>query len=186
MIKIHYPNLIRQTLPPLKRTPVRLAWFNALLSALIEMYNEFQRWAELQRMLINVNGRTMVLEGFLRFKYGNTEIAISTTIDNLPGIGLVNEGDIYIALVGLLDETAKPFELPLISERQGGEYDVDFVVFVPAGVNVNDVIADIERYKTPLATYNLVADLHLIDSHGHRITDSEGRDLIITKQTGYL
>lgn len=186
MIKIHYPNLIRQILPPLKRTPVRLAWFEALLTPLIEIYNQFQRWSELERMLINVNGRTMVLEGYLRFKYSNNEIAISTTIDNLPGIGLINEGETYIALVGLIHETSEPFDLPLISERQGGQYDVDFVVFVPAGVDVNDVIADIERYKTPFATYNLLADLHLIDSHGHRITDSEGRDLIVTKQTGYI
>lgn len=185
MLRIHYPNLVRQVLPPLKRTLVRLAWFNALLCPLTQMYADFERWRALQRMLVNVNGRTMVLEGFLRFKYNCPQISISTTIDNMPGVGLLNEGENYILKMGLLYEEPHP-EFPLLSEREGGEFDVDFIVFVPATVNVNDVIADIETYKPPFATYNLVADMYLIDRLGRRVTDKTGQHIIITNETGYI
>lgn len=187
MFKINYKNLIRQVLPPLKRTPVRLSMLECLIRPLIELYDDFVWWRTYQRLLINVNGRVKVLEGFLRFKYGTTEISVVTTVDYLQGIGLYAEGGTMLMDMGMEDDAESTHVLfPLLKEMEDDQFMFDFLVYTPAYVDVNEVIADIEQYKTINSTYKLISDFYVVDHLGRRMINANGQDIIVTKQTGYI
>lgn len=72
-------------------------------------------------------------------------------------MGLEIEGFTYMPAIGLNEE---PFaEVPLPGEVQGSFDGVDFVVYVPAGVDIEQVRAEIERYKLATITYKIIQEL---------------------------
>lgn len=177
-MKINYHNYIKQLLPPLKRLPARLDWFQSLLQPLIYLWLAFVEWRNYQRMLVNVYCCRIVLEGFLRAKYGTQEIFVTNSRSGIPKIGLRAEGRTSMRRIGLRSEVSR---LRTLLRSEGNtSLDVDFIVFIPANVLVDSVRADIELYKPVFATYKMVADYYLIDDNNQRLTDDFGRHITIT------
>lgn len=178
MLKINFDNLIRQTVPPTKRQPMLLSLLRALIAPLVVLWLSFISWRNYQRMLANVYGCKIVLEGFLRHKYNSREIYIVSSRSLLPRIGLRAEGRNSLKRVGLKDELAR-LRTVLRAEAAISSFGVDFIVFIPADVDVNDVRGDLERYKPHFSTYKIVADHYLVDGDNNRFTDNNGNYIIV-------
>lgn len=179
MPKVIFDNLVKQMVPPMKRLPVLLAFLRALVSPLLPLWTAFVAWRSYQRMLINVYGCKIVLEGFLRSKYGTLDIRIASSRKLLPRICLRAEGRNSLKRIGLQSEDSR-LRTALRSEAASSSLGVDFVVFVPVEVDVNTIRADIEQYKPHFATYKIVAAQYLLDDNNNRITDDNGNYIIIT------
>lgn len=179
MLKVNFNNLVRQTVPPLKRQSHRLAFLCALVAPMVTLWTAFVAWRNYQRMLVNVYGCKIVLEGFLRHKYNSSDIHIVSSRSVLPRICLRAEGRNSMVRVGLRDELSR-LKTILRNEAVVSTLGVDFLVFVPVNIDVALVRADVERYKPYFATYKMVADYYLVDDNNNRLTDDDGNYIIIT------
>lgn len=153
---INIPNLIRQLLPPHKRQTGRLALLQSFLKPLETLFTDFDIWRANARMMINVNSQVKVFEGYLRRKY-NQPIAIKivTFSDGLLLVGLESEGSAMMPAIGLESEN-RFAEVPLETEVRDQFGDADFIVYIPASVDINLIRAEIEKYKQALVTYKII------------------------------
>lgn len=153
---INILNLVRQLLPPHKRQPVRLALLKSFLNPLETLFKDFYIWRENVRMMINVNSQVKIFEGYLRKKY-NQPIAIKiiTFSDGLLLVGLESEGAAMMPAIGLEQEN-RFAEVPLETEVRDRFGDADFIVYIPASVDINLIRAEIEKYKQALVTYKII------------------------------
>lgn len=67
---INFRSLVRQLLPNHKRQPVRLSILRAFVSGLQALFDAFDAWRDRIRRDINLSSQTIVLEGYLRKKFG--------------------------------------------------------------------------------------------------------------------
>lgn len=154
--KINYNNLIRQLLPPHKRQPCRLTFLQELITPLQTLFNNFNIYRDDSRMMVNVNSQVMVLEGYLRKKYNvPVGIKVSTFNNGLLNIGLESEGTTMLVWIGLMIENSMK-NVPLRDELRDRFQDVDFVIYIPVGIDKLQVQADIEKYKLALLTYKII------------------------------
>ncbi len=154
-MKINFNNLVRQLLPPHKRQPVRLMLLRAFAHPLADLFVGFSRWRDDTRMMVNVNCQVKVFEGYLRKKY-NEPIAIKivTYNDGLMMVCLEREGVLLQPEIG--HEEEKIVEVPLDGEIRANFGDVDFIVYVPAGLDLNLIRAEVEKYKQALIKYKII------------------------------
>lgn len=153
---INIPNLIRQLLPPHKRKNNRLGLLRGFIKPLEKLWNSFFEWRSNTRMMVNVNCQVKVFEGYLRKKY-NQPIAIKiiTFSDGLLLVGLEEEGTTMMPTIGLENETPV-VEVPLDGEIRERFGDADFIVYIPAGIDINLIRAEIEKYKQALTKYKII------------------------------
>ena len=157
--KINIDNLVKQLLPWYKRQPNRLAILRAFVSPLRLLWSGFDAWRDNTRMVINVNSQVAVLEGYLKKKYEQpVSIKIVTYDDGAIKIGLIEEGRNHVLKVPLAEEVdlQKAPAVPLDGEIRAQFGDVDFIVYIPEGLNLELVTADIERFKQALIRYKIV------------------------------
>lgn len=150
--KVKFSNLVRQLVPTHKRQPVRLWWLRGLTAPLQALFDTFDRWRSDTRMIVNVTSQVAIFEGYLRKKY-NQPIAIKlvTYSDGGLHVGLEREGQ-HVA-VGYNDLGAA---VPLVGELREQFGDADFIVYIPAGVDMESIRADIERFKIALTRYKII------------------------------
>lgn len=153
--KIDFSNLVRQLLPNHKRQPVRLRLLRAFVKPLAELFASFSRWRDETRKLINVTNQKGVLEQFLRSKYGAIDITIESYRETGFAVGLRPEGISVAQAVGLNRAEGAPAVIPLRGENREQFGDVDFIVHIPAGVDAEQVRADIEKYRAALTTFKI-------------------------------
>lgn len=152
---INFDNLVRQIVYPHRRQPVRLKILRAFVYPLKGLFLAFAEWRDRIRMDINLSSQTIVLEGYLRRKFG-VSIAVVTYDDGLLPVGFEFEGEMYLQGFGLEGD---PFvEVPFADEIRGSFEGADFVVYVPAGVDIEQVRAEIERYKLATITYIIIQE----------------------------
>ena len=157
--KLNIDNLVKQLLPWYKRQPNRLAILRAMVSPLRLMWDDFDKWRDDTRMIINVNSQVMVLEGYLKKKYNQpVKITIVTFDDGALKVGLISEGLTSALKVPLASEIElqKAPCVPLAGEIRAQFGDVDFIVYIPIGLDVDLITADIERFKQALIKYKIV------------------------------
>lgn len=155
-MNIIFPNLVRQLTPPHKRQPVRLALLRAFVAPLCELFAGFDAWRKDTRMLVNVNSQVIVLEGYLQQKYNEPiTIKIVTYADGLLDVGFEEEGEAMLPHIGLID-TEPPVDVPFEGEIRMMFGDVDFIVYIPPGVSVNLIRADIEKYKRASKRFKII------------------------------
>ena len=154
-VKISIDNLVRQTLPWYKRLPSRLAWLRVLLYPLLCLFEQFDTWRRRTRLLINVTSQVKVLESYLRDKYGDIRIGISTFTEGALNLGLEIEGETHRADIALESEGGGVL-LPLEGEMREAFGDVDFIVYIPAGINYDAIRADIERFRQAMVKYKII------------------------------
>ena len=156
--RINYKNLVRQLLPAHKRQPVRLWWLRGLVAPLGTLFAEFDKWRSDTRMIVNVNSQVAVFEGYLRKKYGEpVAIRVVTYDDGLVRVSLRAEGDTLRLRAGLRDETARE-AMPLRGEIRELFGDADFIVYIPIGVDIDLIRAEIERFKQALVQYKIIQE----------------------------
>lgn len=157
-IRIDYSNLVRQLLPAHKRQPVRLWWLRRLVAPLGGLFSSFAAWRDEVRMLVNVTSQVRVLEGYLRVKYGQpVAIRIETYEDGGLLVCLEEEGETQRLNIALDEAEAVPAaDVPLEGELRERFGDVDFVVYIPQGVDIECVRADIERFRRALVKYKII------------------------------
>lgn len=146
-IILNFKELVRQYVAPHRRQPNRLAWLRALLD-LESVWNAFAAWRDYYRYKVHVTSQHRSLQGHLNKTFGGG-ILIKSYEDQFLDVGLNSEPAHWV----LFDP------MPEIAlEGEGGQSfaDVDFIVYVPAGVDLNLVRAEIERYKIADRTYKIV------------------------------
>lgn len=154
--RINYRNLARQLLPVHKRQPVRLWWLRGLLAPLGVLFAAVDKWRSDTRMIVNVNSQVAVFEGYLRKKYGQpVAIKVVTYDDGLAQVSLRIEGDSQRLRTALRVETAHE-PLPLRGEIRARFGDADFIVYIPTGVDIEAIRAEIERFKQALVKYKII------------------------------
>ena len=155
--KINIKNLIRQLVPPHRRQPVRLWILGVFLGPLEFLYNRFSVWRDEVRMRINLSSQTRVLEGYLRLKYDATlSIKIVSSEDGLLLVGLESEGDNYQPRFGLEEEVDYLVPVPFENELKGSLGDYDFIIYLPPGVDINLIRAEVEKYRQAGVTYTII------------------------------
>lgn len=183
--KINVDNLVRQLLPAHKRQAARMALLRAFLAPLAMLWAMFDLWRSQVRVLLNVASQVGILEGYLRQKYNTDAIKIITTDSGAVRVGLIPEGDLYRLNVGMVGEAAPVVAVPLIGELDDSLGGVDFVVYVPRGVDIEHVRADIERFRLALVTYRIQQGdgyMTATDRQGRPLWDNQGRELLIFKK----
>lgn len=154
-MNILFNNLVRQLLPPHKRQLVRLSLLRAFIAPLSQLFASFADWRSDTRMMINVNSQVKVFEGYLRKKYNEpVTIKIITFDDGLLMVCLENEGILLQPDIGL--EAEKKIDVPLDGEVRDRFGDADFIVYIPAGLDINLIRAEIEKYKQALTKYKII------------------------------
>lgn len=153
--KINYDNLVRQLVPPHKRQSVRLGILRRFAGRLKELHAEFYLWRNDIRMIVNVNSQVRVLEGYLRKKYNEPfSIKVLTYDDGLMNVCLEEEG--LTMMPGIGNDEAVLQAVALEGELREQFGDTDFMVYIPAGVDKELIVAEIEKYKQVLTTYKII------------------------------
>ena len=102
-----------------------------------------------------MNSQIKVFEGYLRKKYNEPiSIKIVTYNNGLLLVGLGIEGKTMWPEIGL--ETERMKTVPLENEIRDKFDGVDFIVYIPAGIDINLIDAEIQKYKQVLTTYKIV------------------------------
>lgn len=159
-LKVDFKNLTRQLLPNHKRQPVRLMLLQGFVSPLIELFRSFDQWRGRMRIETNMTGQVGVLEGYLRAKYNNDRIVVETFVDHGFAVGMIYEGEVNSAPIGLSGTESKyPAIVPLHGELREAFGDVDFCVYIPAGYSeetLEYIRIDIDRFKQVLVKYKII------------------------------
>jgi hypothetical protein len=141
LITINFETLLNRMLPWHKRQPKRLLLFGWPFGELTTLFAAFKAWRADVFYRVNVTGQVISLQTYLnRVIYGaNDEI----TIENFNDWGV---------WVQLSTEEGESYMIPEYCEAAAlGEFtpltDVDFYVYVPAGVNTGDVARVVNLYK---------------------------------------
>lgn len=152
---INISNLIRQLLPPHKRKNNRLALLQGFGKPLKNLWESFFEWRGNTQMMVNVNCQVRVFEGYLRKKYREPiSIKIITFSDGLLLVGLEEEGTTMMPPIGL--ETETMVDVPLDGEIRERFGDADFIIYIPAKIDINLIRAEIENYKQALTKYKII------------------------------
>lgn len=146
-IILNFKELVRQYVAPHRRQRVRLGWLWALID-LESVWLAFAAWRDYYRYKVHVTSQHRSLEGHLNKTFGGG-ILIKSYEDQFLAIGL-NSEPAHWALFEPMPEIAL--------EGEGGQsfQDVDFIVYVPEGIDLSLVRAEIERYKIADRTYKIV------------------------------
>ena len=146
-IILNVKELIRQYVAPHRRQPNRLAWLWSLVD-LDGVWQSFSDWRDYYRYKVHVTSQHRSLEGHLNKTFGGG-ILIKSYEDQFLAIGLNSEPAHWV-----LFEPMQEIAL----EGEGGQSfkDVDFIVYVPEGIDLSLVRAEIERYQIADRTYQIV------------------------------
>lgn len=146
-IILNFKELIRQYVAPHRRQPNRLGWLWSLVD-LDGVWQSFSDWRDYYRYKVHVTSQHRSLEGHLNKTFGGG-ILIKSYEDQFLAIGLNSEPAHWV-----LFEPMQGIAL----EGEGGQSfkDVDFIVYVPEGIDLSLVRAEIERYKIADRTYKIV------------------------------
>lgn len=146
-IVLNFKELIRQYVAPHRRQSIRLGWLWALVD-LDGVWQSFAVWRDYYRYKVHVTSQHCSLQGHLNKTFGGG-ILIKSYDDQFLAIGLNTEPAHWV-LFDPMQEIAL--------EGEGGKsfQDVDFIVYVPEGVDLSLVRAEIERYKIADRTYKIV------------------------------
>lgn len=155
--RINFDNLVVRLLPWHKRQTGRVSLLRSFVAPLGVLFADFDRWRTDTRMIVNVTSQVAVLEGYLRSKYNQpVTIKIVTFDDGAMEVCLAAEGDSQCVFIGMEGEEVDDTMVPLAGEMRSQFGDADFIVYIPAGIDLAMVTADIERFKQALTEYKII------------------------------
>lgn len=146
---LNFKEIIRQYVAPHRRQPARLKWLWALID-LSSVWDSFSQWRAYYRYKVHVTSQHRSLQGHLTKLFGNgTLIRVKSYQDGFLDVGLDSEPAHWVVFA--------PYEEVALEGESGLTFDdVDFVVYVPAGINAAQVAAEIEKYKLADKKYKII------------------------------
>lgn len=146
-IVLNFKELIRQYVAPYRRGSNRLKWLWGLVD-LQGVYDTFSTWRDYYRYKVHVTSQHKALQGHLNKTFGSG-IIIKSYNDQFLDIGLNSEPAHWVILEPMQE---------IALEGEGGQSfaDVDFIVYVPEGIDLNLLSAEIEKYKLADKAYKIV------------------------------
>ncbi|NDW10442.1 hypothetical protein [Dysgonomonas sp. 520] len=146
--KIDYRRFVRLLLPPLLRRPLVLAFLDAAIAPIASLYRSFMELREDSAYKLRINGQVCHLIAMLNDNFDFIERRIYITDAE------IDEWNQFI----WKEKTDRPVMLGnymLQSERFIGADGIDFVVHIPASLNLND--DERARMKSLLRYYKLAS-----------------------------
>lgn len=137
---------LRRQLPHHKRQTNRLALFNWPIAQLSSLWNAFAIWRSEMIYESNITGQKLALVNLLNRRVTGAANQISISEKDYGGIYLsyLSEATDYVFL-STLAEASDLAEIPLDGET-ATDMTADFTVYVPAGVNIDQVAKIVDRY----------------------------------------
>lgn len=157
IINIDFGQLVYRLLPYHKRLPNRLMLFRWPFAELTDLFATFKVWRYGVYYRLNVTGQVLILQTYLNrvIANSNNRILIQGYNDSGIWVQMSNEdGESYMLPIGIApDETFQPVAvqgeiIPLV--------DVDFYVYIPAGVIPGDVARIVNTYKLAGKRYQII------------------------------
>lgn len=146
-IVLNIRELIRQYIAPHRRQPNRINWLSALID-LQSVYDAFATWRSYYRYKVHITSQHKALQGHLNKTFGGG-IIIKSYDDQYLDVGLNTEPAHWVLF--------NPWqEISLEGESEMIFADADFVVYAPAGIDLNLLIAEIEKYKLADKVYKII------------------------------
>lgn len=155
IVNINVSNLMWRLLPSHLRKPVRHLFLRCLVSPLESIISQLFVMRKDTILEIATTPQRLAMIGYIKAKYSVTDVDIKESDDGSISVGLQAEGEIFVMKVGLeSEEIAQNFALEgEVSDSFG---DVDFKVYVPSSVPLEEVTADVERRKPVATKYEIV------------------------------
>lgn len=142
-------------LPSHLRKTNRHQFLNCLVSPLESIVSKIFALRKDTILEVATTPQRLAMIGYIKAKYGVDNVSIVESDDGSVSIGLDGEGDLYALMVGLESEgVSKSFALDgEVSDSFG---DVDFKLYVPSSVPLEELIADVERRKPVTVKYEII------------------------------
>lgn len=150
LLTINFERLLGRMLPEHKRQPKRLLLFKWPLGELTALFASFKAWRADVFYRVNVTGQVISLETYL-----NRAITGANGEIRVEGF---NDWGVWVQLT---TEEGESYMIPEYCEAAArGEFtpvtDVDFYVYVPAGIVAADVARIVNQYKLAGKRYLIV------------------------------
>ena len=144
------PAFVRQYLPPILRTPVRVAWLSSLTAALEKIWADYDRFRTEARYAAAVTGQKIVLEAYLNRLFDPEMRRIRITYGQDAGLWVDYNADSDGGDEYLYDGVA------VGSKEQGAaDESEDFTVEIPAGTDPEAVRSIVNKYAIIGVTFNI-------------------------------
>lgn len=145
---------LRRQLPQHKRQTNRLALFDWALNQIRVVWNSFVNWRSDMIYESNITGQKIALVHLLNRRVTGAANSISISEKDYGGIFLSNASELTdFAWFSTATEGTDVQEIPKDGEM-ATDMTADFTVYVPAGVNVDEVAEIVNRYV--IAGYDYV------------------------------
>jgi hypothetical protein len=150
LLTIDFGKLLERMLPAHKRQPKRLLLFGWPFGELTALFNAFKAWRADVFYRVNVTGQVISLQTYLNRVVAGANNLIRIENFNDWGVWVqlsTEEGDSYM-IADYCESAARGEITPLT--------DVDFYVYIPAGVIASDVARIVNQYKLAGKRYLIV------------------------------
>lgn len=156
-MNLNIKNLVYQLIPLHKRLPNRIGWLWLLTRPLASLWEDFVTWRANTRMMVNVNSQKKVLESYLTKKYNQKiSIRIEDFDDQLLEVSKDQlESEETMPKFSLRNENFEKPAIPLQGEIRQRFENVDFIVYIPVGLDAELISAEIEKYKQAQLKYRI-------------------------------
>jgi hypothetical protein len=159
IINFSTDQFIERFVPLYKKTNTRLKWLRFLLSELKAMWQDFYNWRKDYYYRLNITGQTLLLEYHLNkvIPGANGSIRIKHYTDQGVHVALESEviPSVSVGLIDTLGEESNYILAALEGEIQAN-FNVGFKVYVPTGINVNEVAGEVNTFKLGGISYEIV------------------------------
>lgn len=146
------PAFVRQYLPPILRTPVRVAWLSALTAALEKMWDDYERFRTEARYAAAVTGQKIVLEAYLNRLFDPSAHRIRITYGQDAGLWVDYDADSDGGDEYLCDGVAVGS-----NDQNDSDTGADFTVVIPEGVDPAAVRSVVNKYAIIGVTFNVTS-----------------------------
>lgn len=155
-MRASFYHLVRSLLPYHKRQTNRLALLRVVMHKFDQAMNWLADYRKEVRRSLNITAQTIVLKSHLNnlFDPSLRRIIIKHYDEQSLPIGLIADGVENYAAFKLNGETYTDIYVSLLGESQS-ELDVDYIIRIPAGVSVNSLLAELNKYRLAGKTFTV-------------------------------
>ena len=158
MININFQQYMSRMIPMYKRQTNRLKLFYWPFLALQQLFDDFIIWRADVYYRLNITGQVLSLQSLLNYKVigANNSILVKSYNDSGIWVQLsTSEGDAYRVDASLASEATTSANAALEGEIIEAS-EIDFYVYVPATVNIYEVMKWVENYKIAGKRYEII------------------------------
>ena len=155
---IDWNKFTRWLVPSYLKKERHLAWLQVMLTPIKTLHTSFVAFRAISQRQAAISNQTAVLEDELNVLMGleRGQIVIRNQVYQKAGSYkyFLSENSSIKKYRYFLSENAPPTYAYTLAEQQSNE--ADFIIYVPAGLDISKVSAFIDKYKLPDKTYQIV------------------------------